>query len=204
MDGLAGGRRKCRRHRVGQCERRCDRDGRGHAARRLRRVEAFWRRARGRGHLALGAPRRPDVDHRPERRRQDLAAQHHQRLLPARHRLDPVRGQGRDRHPAFRHRRARHRPHLSEHRAVRRHDRARQHHARPPCADARRDLVVLCLLGVGAARGGGAPRPGRGADRASRTRRSAQAADQRPRLRLAKAGRTRPRPGARPEAPAAR
>ena len=82
--------------------------------------------------------------------------------------------------------------------------RARQHHARPPRADEGRGPVVLCLLGAGAARGGGASRPCRGADRVPRARRFAQAADQRARLRPAQAGGARPRAGARPQDIAAR
>ena len=65
-------------------------------------VEAVRRRARGRGRVDRGAPRRDRLDHRPERRRQDLAAQHDQRLLPARHRLDHVRGPRHHRAPAGR------------------------------------------------------------------------------------------------------
>ena len=37
---------------------------------------------------------------------------------------------------------ARHRPHLPEHRAVQRHDGARQHHARPSCAHEGRRVVL--------------------------------------------------------------
>ena len=147
-------------------------------ARGLRRIEAVRRRAGRRGRGARGRSRRDHLDHRPERGRQDLASQHDQRLLPARQRRDRVRGQGHTA-TARRRRRAGHRPHLPEHRSVRRHDGARQHHAGPARADEVGGAVVLPLLGSGPEGGGRAPRPGRGADRISRTAGSAQAADQR-------------------------
>ena len=65
-------------------------------------------------------------------------------------------------------------------------------------------LSVFCLLGPGAEGGDRASRAVRGADRLSRTAGSAQAADQRARLRAAQAGRAGARAGARTEAVAAR
>src|SRR6266851_5574653 len=76
--------------------------------------------------------------------------------------------------------------------------------ARPPRSDEGGRPGVLCLLGPGAEGRGEAPRPRRRADRLSRIAGSAQAADQRTRLRPAQAGRAGARAGARSHAALAR
>ena len=93
------------------------------------------------------------LDHRPERRRQDVAAQHDLRLLQAR--LRPHFARRPRHHPetAERDRRARRGAHVPEHRAVQRPHRARQPDARPPCADAIGRAQVRAVLGPGPARG---------------------------------------------------
>ncbi len=83
--------------------------------------------------------------HRPERRRQDLDAQRHQRLL-SRRSMGRITFKGKTRakmRPA-RGRARRHRPHVPERRAVSRHDRARQHHGRPHAEDASRTSSGSC------------------------------------------------------------
>ena len=74
-------------------------------------------------------------DHRPERRRQDLDAQRHQRLLSRRSRAaSRSRAQTRAKMRPLRGRERRHRAHVPERRAVPRHDGARQHHGGPLAA----------------------------------------------------------------------
>ena len=75
--------------------------------------------------------------HRPERRRQDLDAQRHQRLLSAAAGPHHLQGQDARQDAPLRRGPWRHRAHLPERRAVPRHDRARQHHGRPHAEDAR-------------------------------------------------------------------
>ncbi len=83
--------------------------------------------------------------HRPERRRQDVDAERHQRLLPSA--AGPHHLQGRDARedaPA-RGGVAGHRPHLPERRAVQGHDDARQHHGRPHAEDERGSSSGSCF-----------------------------------------------------------
>ena len=106
--------------------------------------------ARGRRHLAAlrrrAAPDRRQLrhpqgrdprHHRPERRRQVVDAQRHQRLLPAPGRRDPLEGPRASADDALPRPRARDRPHVPEHRPVQGHDGPRQHHGRPHAEDAR-------------------------------------------------------------------
>ena len=96
------------------------------------RVAVVRRRARDPRRVVRHHEGRGPRHHRPERRRQDLDAQRHQRLLsPA---AGPHHLQGRDAARKMRPYDAaarRHRPHLPERRAVQGHERARQHHGRP-------------------------------------------------------------------------
>ena len=154
-----------------------------------------WRR-RGRRRDDVCPARRDHVGDRPERRRQDLAAEHGQWILPPLQRVDPA---GRARHhpsapvPG---RVARRRPHLPEHRAVRRHDRARQHHAWAARAYALRRVRLVDLLGPGAEGGDRPSRARRGIDRAARAAGDPQATLVRAALRAAQARRAGPRAGA--------
>ena len=87
--------------------------------------------------------RRDPRDHRAERRRQDVDAQYHQRLLsPA---AGPYHFQGRDtlQDAAARGGLWRHRAHVSERGAVSRHDRARQHHGRPLSENAQQLFLAI-------------------------------------------------------------
>src|ERR1043166_797368 len=174
------------------------------AARRVWRVEAFRRGARGRGRDRCGRSGRDRLDHRPERRRQDHAAQHHQRTVPAQQRQHPAGRARHHRRAALAHRRHGGRPHVPEHRAVQRHERARQHHARASRAHGLRPVRLGRVLGDGAEGGSRAPQPGRGPDRLPQAPATAPATDRRARLRPAQAGRTGARARARAEDRAAR
>ena len=168
------------------------------------RVQALRRRHRGRGRIDRRSQGRHPLDHRPQRRRQDVAAQHDLRLLQAGQRAHHAR---RPRHhaPAAEQIAALgRRAHVPEHRAVRRPDRARQPHARPPRAHALGRAEQRPLLGPGAARGDRAPRGVRGDHRVPEAAGPAQAADGRARLRPAQARGAGPRAGARAQDPAAR
>src|SRR5712692_6055164 len=167
--------------------------------RRGRGVQALRRRARARGRDALRAARRDHVDHRPERRRQDHAGQHHQRFLPAQQRRDRAGGQGHQRRTAVAGRRHGGGAHGPEPRPVHRHDRARQHPAGTSRAHEVGRPRVLRLLGPGAEGGDRPPRPGRGPDRLSQAAEPAPPADRRARLRPAQARRAGAGAGARPE-----
>ena len=146
------------------------------------------RAARGRGRLAVvrrgqGGQRRllrhpqggNPRHHRAERRRQDLDAQRHQRLLSSAAR--PHHLQGPDPFPdeALRGGGRRHRPHLPERRLVPRHDRARQHHGRPLAQDEQEPVLAIAALRPGHARGGRAPQARRGDHRLPATSRKSAA-----------------------------
>ena len=82
---------------------------------------------------------RPDHQRdRAERRRQDHRAQHDRRVLPAGQRQHPARRPGTGRRAGLEDRARRHRAHLSDHQAVRQHERARQRADRAAPRPARR------------------------------------------------------------------
>ena len=139
---------------------------------------------------------------RTERRGQDHAHQHRHRLLPCRRRGCPDR---RARCPLrfdARSRRPRHCAHLSDHQAVRRHDRARARHHRP-CPPFR---FRARAVGAGTSSQGGRAQPRRRAraDRARRIVTLREYAGQRPCLRPSPAARDRPRAGGAAASAAAR
>ncbi len=80
--------------------------------------------------------------HRPQRRRQDLDAQRHQRLLSAAKRTHPVSRRGALAHAPLRSGEPGHRAHLPERRAVQGHDDARQHHDRSQSAHEERPVLA--------------------------------------------------------------
>ena len=163
------------------------------------------RRRDGRpGRLARRAARQHPVHHRPQRRRQDVAAEHDLGLLQARQRPHPARRPRHHPEEAERHRRARHRAHLPEHRPVQRPDRARQPDAGPPRAHEGGRAGERHLLGHGAEGRHRPSRGDRGDHRVPEAPGPAQAADGGARLRPAQAGRARPRAGARAQGAAAR
>ena len=117
--------------------------GRGGARRAVARGRGRFallrRRARAHRRLLRHPQGRDPRHHRPERRRQDLDAQRHQRLLPAAGRAaSPSRARNARSDAAVCRGARRHRAHLPESRAVSRHDHARQHHGRPGAEDAQR------------------------------------------------------------------
>ena len=105
---------------------------------------------------------------RPQRRRQDLDLQLHQRRLPPAEGLDPARRRGADRPVAAGGRAAGRRAHVPEPRALHAPVGDRQPDARPPPPDAHRLHQRRGLVGPRQARGDRAPRGGRGGRRAAR------------------------------------
>ncbi len=162
-----------------------------------RGVTALWWRSRThRGELCRQR-RRTVLDHRTQRRRQDLDRELHLGPLPA------------DRGPAVLSRAghhgaqsqcpaaARHRPHLSEPRAVPSHERARQHHGRSSSpAQKQFHHRIAVLADRRPARGARTPPQGGRDHRLSRPAVGAQGDRRHPALRPAQACRTRPRHGA--------
>ncbi len=140
-------------------------------------------------------------DRRSERRREDEPPQLHLRSVPAAAWDDPLRRPRRLEARAVGADRARDRADVPEHRAVPRHDRARQpphRAARPPAHGGGRRLRVPRPR---AARGDRAPQGGRGHHRLPRDPARSQEGGRYARLRAAEARRARPRAGARPDAP---
>ena len=132
--------------------------------------------------------------HRPERRRQDLDAQRHQRLLSAA--AGPHHLQGRDARAdaAARGGAWRHRAHVPERRAVPRHDRARQHHGRPHAEDAQRTSSgSCCATARRCARRSSTAAASRRSSTSSRSRQIRTRAGRPAALRPAEARRARPR-----------
>jgi ABC-type branched-subunit amino acid transport system ATPase component len=81
-----------------------------------------------------------------------VAPQHGERLLPPDRGRITFEGEDITSFPAVQHRRARHRAHLSEHRTLQGHDRARQPDARAACAHEVGRVLVVRLLGPRAER----------------------------------------------------
>ena len=144
--------------------------------------------------ISLRRPRaRGARDHRPQRRGQELDAERDQRRLPSAAGNDHLPRQGAARHGHARRRGAGHRAHVPEHRAVPRHDGARQHHDRPQPQDEGDVSRAGDLVGPRAARGARAPAQGRGGDRVPRDPAHPQDAGRAAALRTAEARRARPR-----------
>ena len=100
---------------------------------------AVLRRREGDARRLLRHPQGRDPrHHRPQRRRQDVDAQRHQRLLSPAGGHDHVQGQAAPRHAALSRRQPGHRPHVPERRAVQGHVDARQHHDGAHAEDAAR------------------------------------------------------------------
>ena len=165
-------------------DRRRDPEARQHLA-VVRRREGADR------HQLRRARARDPRDHRPQRRGQELDAQRDQRRLPPAAGHDHVPRRGAPRHGHARGRRARHRAHVPEHRAVPGHVGARQHHDRPQPQD-EGDLPRAGDLGrPRAARGARQSPQGRGGDRLPRDPAHPQDAGRAAALRPAEARRAR-------------
>ena len=113
-----------------------------HAAVGRGRVAVVRRREGGERRLVRHPQGRNPRDHRPERRRQDVDAQRHQRLLPSAGRPHHLQGPGAPAHAPVRRGARRHRAHVPERGAVQGHDGARQHHDRPHAQDAARAVLA--------------------------------------------------------------
>ena len=124
------------------------RDPRRRRAAVARERVAVVRRRAGAARCLLRHPQGRDPrHHRPQRRRQDVDAQRHQRLLSPAGRRDHLQGQAAARHAPLHRRQPGHRPHLPERRPVQGHVDARQHHDRPHPEDAARHPGPGHLLG---------------------------------------------------------
>ena len=124
--------------------------------------------------------------HRPQRRRQDLAAQRHQRRLSPPAGPPGVHGPAPPAQPAALSRRPPgHRAHLSERGVVQGHEHPRQPHDRARAAHAQRPAEPGAVLGPRAARGGRAPGVRRAGDRLSGDRGHSQDAGRAPAVRPA-------------------
>src|SRR6202043_2885059 len=95
-----------------------------------RGVAALWWRTRADRRQFWRQRRRIVLDHRPQRRRQDLDRQLHLGPLPADRRPIVLSWPRHHRAQSERAAQARHRPHLSESGAVSSYERTRQHHGR--------------------------------------------------------------------------
>ncbi len=162
-----------------------------------RGVAALWWRSRAdRGQLRRERGRTV-LDHRPERRRQDLDRQLHFRPLQADRRPAVLSRQGHHRPQSERAATARHRPHLPEPGAVPSYERARQHHGRAaPPAEEQFHHGLAVLADRRAARGARASPQGGGDHRFPRPAVGAQGDRRHPALRPAQARRTGARDGA--------
>ena len=127
-------------------------------ARRRRRPPLLRGRQGHQRRQLRGPPRRAVRDHRPQRRRQDVAVQRALRRLPPAAGLGGVPRREHPGPPPLRDRRARDGPHLPEHRALRAPHRHRQPDARPPPAHPLRRRRRRSPGAAGPARGDRAPR----------------------------------------------
>ena len=175
------------------------------AARGRGRHAALRRRDRARRRLVRGPARRAVRRDRPQRRRQDVDLQLHQRRLPAAEGLDPARRRGPDRPLAAGGRAARRGAHVPEPRPVRAPVGDRQPDARPPPPDAHGLHLRRRLVGPGAS--------ARRSSTARRSRRWSSCSSWRPHrhtpagllpVRPPEAARARPRAGDGAAAAAAR
>src|SRR5439155_773719 len=174
------------------------------AARGRRRQRAVRRPRRGQPGEPGHRPGGNSGDHRAQRRRQDDAAQRHQRVLPSVRGTDRVRLHRPNDAESPGRRRARHRPDLPERRPLQGHDRARQHHDRPPAEDAGELPAGSALLGPGPAPGAGASRLRGAHHRLSRDPGDPQDTGGPATVRAAETGRAGPGASRRAQAPAAR
>ena len=177
--------------------------GRRHRPRRGHSSQLRWREGDRRRRLRRQS-RRDLVDHRAERRRQELDAERDQRLLSSVARPDLFRGQGPHAPARGRRRPAGLRPHVPEHRALQGDVDARQHHDRALAQDQRQLPVGRAVLGVRAEGGDEAARARREDHRLPRDPGDPQDAGGQAPLRPAEAGRARPRAGDGAQGAAAR
>ena len=130
---------------------------------RCRRYLALVRRREGAQRRELRrAPGGDPRHHRPQRRRQVVDAQRHQRRVSPAAGHGTLPGRGAPEHGPAPRRRAGRGSHVPEHRAVQGHDGARQHHDRAQSEDARHAARAGDLPGPQPAGGTGAPCQGRG------------------------------------------
>ncbi len=159
------------------------------------RRDALWRRDRDQGRLVRHPQGRGPRDHRPERRRQDVDAQRHQRLLSSAGRRHHLQGREAQRHAAPCGGNSGDCPHLPERRPVQRHDDHRQHHDRSHAEDAPRNPCSSASLSARPRRRDPPSRGRRAGDRFPRDRAHPQDAGRQVALWPAEARRTRPRAG---------